>query len=120
MLLTPALWKNTILDQLNKQLSNRGEWELKFHNLRGHMLFNISIDSLYLSNPNSSNLSISNVDVKFNIFKSLFAYPSIKYLKLTDLNTNLYKSSKSSDLKSDPFELKCLFILNFGLSVLPT
>ena len=108
VLLTPALWKNTILDQLNKQLSNRGEWELKFHNLRGHMLFNISIDSLYLSNPNSSNLSISNVDVKFNIFKSLFAYPSIKYLKLTDLNTNLYKSSKSSDLKSDPFELKSI------------
>ena len=107
-LLTPSLWQNKIEDQLNKQLSNRGDWKVKFHKLKGHMLFNISIDSLYLSNPNSSSVSISNVDLKLNILKSLFAYPSIKYLKLTDLTTNLYKSSESSDLKSDPFELKSI------------
>ena len=47
-LLTPSLWQNKIEDQLNKQLSNRGDWKVKFHKLKGHMLFNISIDSLYL------------------------------------------------------------------------
>ena len=108
VLLTPALWEKTIHNQLNKQLSNRGEWEVKFHKLKGHMLFNISIDSLYLSNPNSSNVSISNVNMKLNILKSLFSYPSIKYLKLTDLTTNLYRSSESRDLKADPFELKSI------------
>ena len=108
VLLTPSFWKNTIQDQLNKQLSNRGEWEVKFHKLKGHLLFNVSIDSLYLSNPNSSNVSISKVDMKLNILKSLFAYPSMKYLKLTDLTTNLHRSSESSDFKSDPFELKSI------------
>ncbi len=46
--------------------------------------------------------------MKLNFFKSLFAYPSLKYLKLTDLTTNLYRSSKSIDSKSDPFELKSI------------
>ena len=108
VLLTPSFWKNTIQDQLNKQLSKRGEWEVKFYKLNGHLLFNVSIDSLYLSNPNSSNVSISKVDMKFNILKSLFTYPSMKYLKLTDLTTNLHRSSESSNFKSDPFELKSI------------
>ena len=108
VILTPSFWKNRIEDQLNKQLSQRGDWEVKFHKLNGHLLFNVSIDSLYLSNRNSSNVSISKVDMKLNFFKSLFAYPSLKYLKLTDLTTNLYRSSKSIDSKSDPFELKSI------------
>ena len=108
VILTPSFWKNQIQDQLNKQLSQRGDWEVKFHKLNGHLLFNVSIDSLYLSNRNSSNVSISKVDMKLNFFKSLFAYPSLKYLKLTDLTTNLYRSSKSIDSKSDPFELKSI------------
>ena len=108
VILTPSFWKNRIQDQLNKQLSQRGDWEVKFHKLNGHLLFNVSIDSLYLSNRNSSNVSISKVDMKLNFFKSLFAYPSLKYLKLTDLTTNLYRSSKSIDSKSDPFELKSI------------
>ena len=108
VILTPSFWKNQIQDQLNKQLSQRGDWEVKFQKLNGHLLFNVSIDSLYLSNRNSSNVSISKVDMKLNFFKSLFAYPSLKYLKLTDLTTNLYRSSKSIDSKSDPFELKSI------------
>ena len=108
VILTPSFWKNRIQDQLNKQLSQRGDWEVKFDKLNGHLLFNVSIDSLYLSNRNSSNVSISKVDMKLNFFKSLFAYPSLKYLKLTDLTTNLYRSSKSIDSKSDPFELKSI------------
>ena len=108
VLLTPSFWKNSIEDQLNIQLSKRGEWEVKFHKLKGHLLFNVSIDSLYLSNPNSSNVSISKVDMKLNILKSLFAYPSLKYLKLTDLTTNLYRSLESRNFKSDPFELKSI------------
>jgi len=108
VILTPSFWKNQIQDQLNKQLSQRGDWEVKFQKLNGHLLFNVSIDSLYLSNRNSSNVSISKVDMKLNFFKSLFAYPSLKYLKLTDLATNLYRSSKSIDSKSDPFELKSI------------
>ena len=108
VILTPSFWKNQIQDQLNKQLSQRGDWEVKFHKLNGHLLFNVSIDSLYLSNRNSSIVSISKVDMKLNFFKSLFAYPSLKYLKLTDLTTNLYRSSKSIDSKSDPFELKSI------------
>ena len=86
VILSPSFWKNRIEDQLNKQLSQRGDWEVKFHKLNGHLLFNVSIDSLYLSNPNSSNVSISKVDMKLNFFKSLFAYPSLKYLKLTELH----------------------------------
>ena len=100
VILTPSFWKNQIQDQLNKQLSQRGDWEVKFHKLNGHLLFNVSIDSLYLSNRNSSNVSISKVDMKLNFFKSLFAYPSLKYLKLTDLTTNLYRSSKSIETNS--------------------
>ena len=73
-ILTPSFWKNQIQDQLNKQLSQRGDWEVKFQKLNGHLLFNVSIDSLYLSNPNSSNVSISKVDMKFNILKSLFIH----------------------------------------------
>ena len=108
VILTPSIWKNQIQDQLNEQLSERGDWEVKFHKLRGHLLFNISIDSLYLSNPNSSNVFISRVDMRLNLFKSLFSYPSIKYLKLVDLNTNLFRSLESADSKSDPFELKSI------------
>ena len=108
VILTPSIWKNQIQDQLNEQLSERGDWEVKFHKLRGHLLSNISIDSLYLSNPNSSNVFISRVDMRLNLFKSLFSYPSIKYLKLVDLNTNLYRSLESVDSKSDPFELKSI------------
>ena len=100
VILTPSIWKNQIQDQLNEQLSERGDWEVKFHKLRGHLLFNISIDSLYLSNPNSSNVFISRVDMRLNFFKSLFSYPSIKYLKLVDLNTNLFRSLESPDSKS--------------------
>jgi len=108
VILTPSIWKNQIQDQLNEQLSERGDWEVKFQKLRGHLLFNISIDSLYLSNPNSSNVFISRVDMRLNLFKSLFSYPSIKYLKLVDLNTNLFRSLESADSKSDPFELKSI------------
>ncbi len=118
VILTPSFWKNRIEDQLNKQLSQRGDWEVKFHKLNGHLLFNVSIDSLYLSNPNSSNVSISKVDMKLNFFKSLFAYPSLKYLKLTDLTTNLYRSSKSIDSKSDPFELKSILEQKMSIDLL--
>ena len=30
-IMTPSLWKNKIQDQLNYQLSQRGDWELKLN-----------------------------------------------------------------------------------------
>ena len=59
VIMTPSLWKNKIQDQLNYQLSQRGGWELKLNKLQGHLLFNVTIDSVYLINSNSSNISIS-------------------------------------------------------------
>ena len=56
--------------------------------------------------------------MKLNFFKSLFAYPSLKYLKLTDLTTNLYRSSKSIDSKSDPFELKSILEQKMSIDLL--
>ena len=106
--MTPSLWKNKIQDQLNYQLSQRGDWELKLNKLQGHLLFNVTIDSVYLINSNSSNISISKVDLKLNLIKSLFGHPSLKYLRLTDLSTNLYRSDKTIYTKSDPFELKSI------------
>ena len=108
VILTPSFWKNRIQVQLNHQLSQRGDWKVKFNKLHGHLLFNVSIDSLYLSNSNSSNISISKVDLKLNLLKTLFGHPSLKYLKLTDLSTNLYRSAKSINSTSDPFELKSI------------
>ena len=108
VIMTPSLWKNKIQDQLNYQLSQRGDWELKLNKLQGHLLFNVTIDSVYLINSNSSNISISKVDLKLNLIKSLFGHPSLKYLRLTDLSTNLYRSDKTIYAKSDPFELKSI------------
>ena len=108
VIMTPSLWKNKIQDQLNYQLSQRGDWELKLSKLQGHLLFNVTIDSVYLINSNSSNISISKVDLKLNLIKSLFGHPSLKYLRLTDLSTNLYRSDKTIYTKSDPFELKSI------------
>ena len=108
VIMTPSLWKNKIQDQLNYQLSQRGDWELKLNKLQGHLLFNVTIDSVYLINSNSSNISISKVDLKLNLIKSLFGHPSLKYLRLTDLSTNLYRSDKTIYTKSDPFELKSI------------
>ena len=114
VILTPSFWKNRIQVQLNHQLSQRGDWNVKFNKLHGHLLFNVSIDSLYLSNSNSSNISISKVDLKLNLLKTLFGHPSLKYLKLTDLSTNLYRSAKSINSTSDPFEsLIILPLTNF-------
>ena len=108
LIFTPSFWKDIIQQQLNKQLSQRGAWIVEFDKLSGHLFYNVSIDSLYLSNSNSSNISISKVDLKINVFKTLFSYPSLKYLKLKDINTNLYRSSKTIDSRSDPFELKSI------------
>ena len=46
VIMTPSLWKNKIQDQLNYQLSQRGDWELKLNKLQGHLLFNVTIDSV--------------------------------------------------------------------------
>ena len=62
--------------------------------------------SKQLTNLNKSSIFISNVDLRLNILESFFGYPSFKYLKLKEVTTTLFQSTKSSDLRSDPFDLK--------------
>ena len=106
VLLTPSLWKEFIEYQINDQLTERGDWEISFNKVSGHLLANVSIQSLRLTNLNKSSIFISNVDLRLNILESLFGYPSFKYLKLKEVTTTLFQSTKSSDLRSDPFDLK--------------
>jgi len=106
VLLTPSLWKELIEYRINDQLTKRGDWEISFDKVSGHLLANVSIQSLKLTNLNKSSIFISNVDLRLNMLESLFGYPSFKYLKLKEVTTTLFQSKKSSDLRSDPFDLK--------------
>jgi len=106
VLLTPSLWKELIEYRINDQLTKRGNWEISFDKVSGHLLANVSIQSLKLTNLNKSSIFISNVDLRLNMLESLFGYPSFKYLKLKEVTTTLFQSKKSSDLRSDPFDLK--------------
>ena len=45
VLLTPSLWKELIEYQINDQLTERGDWEISFNKLNGHLLANVSIQS---------------------------------------------------------------------------
>ena len=106
VLLTPSLWKELIEYRINDQLTKRGDWEISFDKVSGHLLANVSIQSLKLNNLNKSSIFISNVDLRLNMMESLFGYPSFKYLKLKEVTTTLFQSKKSSDLRSDLFDLK--------------
>ncbi|SVD06853.1 uncharacterized protein METZ01_LOCUS359707, partial [marine metagenome] len=106
VLLTPSLWKELIEYRINDQLTERGDWEISFDKVNGHLLGNVSIKSLKLTNLNKSSIFISNVDFRLNILESLLGYPSFKYLELKEVTTALFQSKKSSDLRSDPFDLK--------------
>ena len=106
VLLTPSLWKELIEYRINDQLTKRGDWEISFDKVSGHLLANVSIQSLKLTNLNKSSIIISNVDLRLNMMESLFGYPSFKYLKLKEVTTTLFQSKKSSDLRTDPFDLK--------------
>ena len=50
--LTPSLWKELIEYQINEQLTERGDWEISFNKVSGHLLANVSIQSLRLTNLN--------------------------------------------------------------------
>ena len=69
VLLTPSLWKESIEYQINDQLSERGDWEISFDKVSGHLLANVSVKSLKLTNLNKSSIFISNVDLRLNILE---------------------------------------------------
>ena len=63
VLLTPSLWKELIEYRINDQLRKRGDWEISFDKVSGHLLVNVSIETLKLTNLNKSSIFISNVDL---------------------------------------------------------
>ena len=65
VLLTPSLWKELIEYRINDQLTKRGDWEISFDKVSGHLLANVSIQSLKLTNLNKSSIIISNVDLRY-------------------------------------------------------
>ena len=115
VLLTPSLWKELIEYRINDQLTERGDWEISFDKVSGHLLANVSITSLKLTNLNKSSIFISNLDLRLNILESLLGYPSFKYLRLKEVTTTLFQSKKSSDLRSDPFDLKEILEQKFSV-----
>ena len=56
VLLTPSLWKELIEYRINDQLTKRGDWEISFDKVSGHLLANVSIQTLKLTNLNKSSI----------------------------------------------------------------